>query len=157
MELLAPANLMRSAVTLAALWLSKLVRRFSWVTHKIINFSITKRAFQLFSLSFWINIPRVSVSFNNQQNYEIIPPLSQGTDSWGLEEDLIVSYNSSTTFLSVYQYWTKRVRHILRPILDRVIEHPMGYRFYLLIYLIPKLLCDGQCWGDPSSVLQLVW
>lgn len=74
-----------------------------------------------------------------------------------LRKTLIVSYNSSTTFLFVYQGWTKRVRKILRQTLDRVVEHPLGYRCYLLIYLIPKLLFDGQCWGGPSSVLQLVW
>lgn len=88
-ELLAFANLTRSAVALSVLQWSKVVKSFSWVNHTIGNFSITERASQLFFLSFWINVPGVTVSFYIQQKVWI--PFLRALANGNLKKTLIAS------------------------------------------------------------------
>lgn len=131
-------------MALSALQLAKVVRSSSQVTHRIMNFSITERTSQLFFLSFWINIPRISMSSNSHQ--KLWNHSTSFSGHWLMETWRRLQLSQTTAQPSLCRSMldhlikevTSWVRKRLRRNLDRRVEQSMGSRFYLLIYWIPK-------------------
>lgn len=101
MELLAPANLTGSAVARSVLQLSKVVRIFSWVNHKIINFSIAESFPAILSV-FLDQYPQgISVLLYSTEIMKSFSLFLRALANGDLEKTLIVSDNCPTTFLFV--------------------------------------------------------